>query len=81
MHSWSGASHWGKGGRRLLAGISVGVWLSATNLMGQSNVVLQWVGQWTNTFSTYTRAIEVTNGIAYLGYDSLEVRRHTPQSG
>jgi hypothetical protein len=55
-----------------LAGISIGVWLSATNLSAQSNVALQWVGQWTNTLSTYTRAIEVTNGIAYLGYDSLE---------
>ena len=63
---------WGKRGRKLLAGISIGVWLSATNLGAQSNVVLQWVGQWTNTLSTYARAIEVTNGIAYLGYDSLE---------
>src|SRR5215475_741149 len=73
MHSRSGASNWGKSGRILLAGISAGVWLSATKLMAQSNVALQWVGQWTNTFSTYARAIEVTNGIAYLGFDSLEV--------
>ena len=73
MHPRSGTSDWGKRGRRLLAAISAGVWLSASNLSAQSNVVLQWVGQWTNTFSTYARAIEITNGIAYLGFDSLEI--------
>jgi len=52
--------------------LAVGL-LSAVTVVAQSNVLLELAGRWTNSFSRYARAIRVTNGIAYLGYDSLEI--------
>src|SRR5690348_5040948 len=49
------------------------LWASTANLPAQSNRVLELTGYWTNSFSKYATAIQVTNGIAYLGYEQMEI--------
>jgi len=54
-------------------GVCAFLWLSAAGLFAQSNVTLQLVGRWTNNPASYAKAIKVSDGIVYLGYDTLEI--------